>query len=157
MQILNLIIAIFVGMGFWKTYSKDQKKKTANASLTKTILLLLCTIVTLAFYLRTYDVAAFKNHINIRGIKGSYDIINDSIASHDVVKEIKVLNRFGYYSEEINDMWSKSGFNFDISLNNDSSYKTELYPYVRDDIDNYDKNSDYIYEISTFSKYINSS
>lgn len=156
MQILNLIIAIFVGMGFWKTYSKDQKKKTANASLTKTILLLLCTIVTLAFYLRTYDVAAFKNHINIRGIKGSYDIINDSIASHDVVKEIKVLNRFGYYSEEINDMWSKSGFNFEISLNNDSSYKTELYPYVRDDIDNYDKNSDYIYEISTFSKYINS-
>ena len=110
MEIVNIFIAIIVAFGFWRKSSKEQKRKTEKATLTKTVLLFLLTVGVTLFYYKTYQVARFKNHIYIEGVKGNFKSIyggedwtkedsalyidNRDFIPYDRVMEISLINRF---------------------------------------------------------------
>lgn len=110
MEILNVFIAIVVALGFWRRTSKEQKRKTANASLTKTVVFLLLSIAVMLFYYKTYQIARFVNYIRIDEVKGNFKdvfggepwtkedsalyIQNKYYIPYDKVSEIRILNRF---------------------------------------------------------------
>jgi hypothetical protein len=79
MQIINIFIALIVALGFWKRASKERDLKTAKASFTKTFILVLLTIAFTVFYYKTYQVATFKNFIEIFPYKGSFGSIKKPI------------------------------------------------------------------------------
>ena len=143
MQIINVFIAIIVALGYWKRSSKEQEKRTANASFIKTIILLLLTIGTTFFYYKTYQVATFKNYISVNGIKGSFDTIqckeSDGFEEEMYVKRIpydKVssITVYSSFSKSEYNFWdplrkifgisSRSGIIVDLELDNtrDSTY-----------------------------------
>lgn len=110
MEILNVFIAIIVAFGFWRRSTKEQRRKTANASLIKTIFYFLLSVAVLLFYYKTYQVARFINSITIDQIKGncknvfSYEpwtaedsalyIDNKHFIPYDRVYNITLMNRF---------------------------------------------------------------
>lgn len=106
MSIINIFIAIIVTIGFWKSSSKEQERKIANATFTKTVILLLLSVWTLFFYYKSYQVATFKNYIRVEGHKGIYEtkrdsfpfqgdtIIKEYYCSKDVINEIILASRF---------------------------------------------------------------
>ena len=68
MEILNIFIAVVVviAVGFWNFSSKEQIRMVKKASFTRTLILLLLTAWCTFFYYKTYQVATFRNKIEIK-------------------------------------------------------------------------------------------
>ena len=173
MLILNIIIALIVAIGFWRSSTKEIERKTSNATLTKTIIFLLLTIATIVFYYKSYQVATFRNYILVQAYKGVYESISDSSAhntpapqqlyeSKDTVKGIFILNRFS--NKHINNLdpiksvfidFQESGFRSFCSFSNPKNHPTRLYPGA-DTLERFinDENIKHLYDISLYSNSI---
>lgn len=121
MQIINVFLAIIIAIGFWRFSNKEQDLKTKKSSCTKTFIIFLLTVGLTYFYIKTYQVATFKNDIIIKGLKGSYDTINKQInlngevidirdiIAYDRVHSLILLNCFSYSKYDIGDpQWNLS-------------------------------------------------
>lgn len=102
-NIINIIVAIIISIGFWRNTSKEFKRKIAKASFTKTVILLLLSVAMMAFYYKSYQVATFRNWVEVQGIKGSYTNKNDTVVyegdtiinySKDRIRQLTILSRF---------------------------------------------------------------
>lgn len=125
-SIVLYLCSIFgTSLGFWKIYSKDQKKKTRNASGYKVVLLLLCFLLSWFFYIKTYQVATLKNIVVVEGKKGSFDETGKE--RKDTISNITFFSKFvdekwqeGIYISDMSPDLNSSGMLMFVKLNNDS-------------------------------------
>lgn len=106
MQILNILVAIIVALGFWRKSGDEINRKTAKASFTKTFILLLLVIGCTFFYYKTYQVATFYNYIDVNCQKGAFDTQIEkytyegesyeikNLVSRDRISSLSILSRF---------------------------------------------------------------
>jgi len=84
-------LALIVSLFFLGRATKEVEEKTQLASYTRTIVLLVLSIVVGIFFYKTYQVATISNYIEVKPIRGSY-INKDSLA--DTISRIEILNHF---------------------------------------------------------------
>lgn len=124
MESIYICVIIATALGFWKTTSKDQEKKTDNASFFKVALFGLLFSITCFLYIKSYQVATFKCLINVKGYYGSF---NENKENLDTVYNLTIFNRFHekkwdkYSSLILNDSSRYSGLYTLLHLNNDSN------------------------------------
>ena len=94
MQIINILIALIVSIGFWNRKSKELDAKTAKASCTKTFILLLLSIAITFFYFKTYQVATIRNYISVNSLKGSFGTLTETFIHDD--KEYSITRTIPY-------------------------------------------------------------
>lgn len=153
MYLINIIVALIVAIGFWKTSSKDVKRKIAHASRTKFAIFFVLTVATIFFYVKSYQVATFRNYISIKCYKGSYDFIENRFkhdSPRDTVKEFTIVSRFSNDEISYNDPLTqyikndfKSGYYCNFSFENSPEGKPRLYTNA-DSLKNYKKFDDII-------------
>jgi len=124
--VVLLCSVIGTSLGFWKIYSKDQVKKTKNASGYKVVLLFLCLLLSCFFYIKTYQVATLKNIVVIKGYKGSFNETGSEYK--DTISIITFYTKFvdkkwqeDLYLQDMGPDLKSSGMLMFVKLNNDSS------------------------------------
>ena len=106
MDILYICIIMGTSLGFWRISSKDQEKKTKNASGYKLFFIFLCFLISWFFYIKTYHVATFKNIVEVKGYNGGF-------GETDIIKKDTISN-ITFFSKFVDKEWKKDIYIEDI-------------------------------------------
>lgn len=163
------VITILIILLFWGTWglsSEEKDEKRSKASLGKTSLLLVLTIVVGVFYVKTYNVATVKNIIKIKGVNCALDsnkhvldtldyIIISSSFSQDSSKQKTISQITGEkYFEDYIETGSKGG-GFDALIHFNTLNAVNSFGDYRDyKIDDYKYHKDHLYHYEFMSNSI---
>lgn len=130
-NLLYICTIIGTSLGFGKIYSKDQERKTRNASFYKIVLLILALLISWFFYIKTYQIATLKSIVTIERYKGAFDE-TDSVCK-DEISNIIFFTKFidrrwqdDIYISDMGDELKSSGLLMYSKLNNDSNVYHKL-------------------------------
>lgn len=88
---INTFIAALIAIFFWGKSSKDVEEKTECASIIRTLVYFVLSVVVGVFFYKTYQVAVAYDIIDIDGVRQSFD---ESGNVADTVSVITITNKF---------------------------------------------------------------
>lgn len=107
---INTIIAAFVALFFWGKSTHDVDEKTQLASITRTIVYLVLSVIVGVFFYKSYQVATVFTFLQVGGLRESRDTLGNLA---DTIDYIKIENKFATSSIISPDekKWKKDNLN----------------------------------------------
>ena len=106
---INSVISALIAIFFWGKPSKKEKERIRKASLMRTMIYLILSIIVLVFYIKTNQVATIYNQLNVDCGLADFNSKGEPL---DTIYSVDIYNRFSSSTSYSNDITNYMKHNY---------------------------------------------